>query len=315
MKHSISPYRRPLHLPGGHLQTIVHALTRRVVLPTPYVRERITTPDHDFLDLDWLKRGSKKLLILCHGLEGSSDRPYMQGMARHFFNHGFDVLAVNYRGCSGEINKAKRMYHSGATDDLDLIVGHAAVAYSELFLIGFSLGGNMILKYLGEKGVQSVFKKAVAFSVPLDLHDGVKGLDTGFNKMYVRRFLSTLKQKVVAKQQQYPDEIDLTPLDDITTVYDFDDTYTAWIHGFNGACDYYYRNSSIRFIDQIKTPTLVINAANDPMIGSIARGPEPFKNTDYVQFHLTSQGGHVGYYGYQNKVLWSEKQALHYMMK
>ena len=307
-------YKSPLHLPGGHLQTIVHGLTRKVHLSRPYARERIDTPDGDFLDLDWLKQGSEKLVILCHGLEGSSDRPYIMGMAEHFFNHQFDVLSVNYRGCSGEINRAVRMYHSGATDDFSLIADHVAKDYDELYLIGFSLGGNMILKYLGEQGDQTKFKRAVAFSVPLDLHDGVRQLDQGFNLVYVNRFLKTLKQKVRMKSKQHPDKIDLTALDEIKTVFDLDDSYTSWIHGFHGAADYYYKNSSIRFIDHIKTPTWVINAANDPMIGKIATSKQPFKNTSYVKFLRPLEGGHVGFYGYRNKILWSEKTALSIVM-
>ena len=306
-------YHPPFFLPGGHLQTIVPALTRKVRLPKPYRRERINTPDEDFLDLDWLESGHKKLLILCHGLEGSSDRPYILGMARHFFNHQFDVLAWNFRGCSGEINRAKRMYHSGATDDLAYVIDHAKRRYDELYLIGFSLGGNLSLKYLGEKGANTPIKKAVTFSVPLDLHDGVTLLDQGFNQIYVRRFLNTLKKKVLLKHAQYPDLIDLSPLSDISTVYDFDDTYTSRLHGFHGAADYYYQCSSIRFVQNIMIPTQVINAANDPMIGKIAISKQPFETNENVQFLLSKSGGHCGFSGYNNRVLWSEEMALRFI--
>ena len=141
-------YKRPAQFISSHLETIYPALFRKVTGLTTPERERLTLPDGDFVDLDWRKQGSKKLVIIQHGLEGSSDRPYILGVAKHFFNHGFDTLAWNYRGCSGEMNKAVRFYHSGATDDLGEVVKRALPEYSEVYLVGFSLGGNMTLKYL-----------------------------------------------------------------------------------------------------------------------------------------------------------------------
>src|SRR5690349_18377924 len=159
-------YSPPLFLFSPHLETIFPALLRRVDLKS-YTRERITTPDNDFLDLDWLKQDSHKLVILSHGLEGNSTRPYIKGMAKALFEEGYDILAWNFRGCSEEMNKQLRFYHSGATDDLDVVVKHAAEKkYDEIFLVGFSLGGNLTLKYLGEQASSSKIKKAVAISVP-----------------------------------------------------------------------------------------------------------------------------------------------------
>jgi predicted alpha/beta-fold hydrolase len=313
LKQEIPTYHAPHYLPGGHLQTIVPALTRKVSMPVHYERERIETSDKDFLDLDWLKNGNKKLLILCHGLEGSSDRPYIMGMARQFFNDLYDVLAWNYRGCSEEINLAPRMYHSGATEDLHFVFNHAAAAYDEVHLIGFSLGGNLVLKYLGEQGSDCKIKRAVAFSVPLDLHDGVTSLDRGINKAYAYRFLRSLRRKILVKHEQFPDLIDVSSLQDIKTIYDFDDTYTSHLHGFHNATDYYYKCSSIHFIESISIPTLIVNAANDPMIGKIAISPRPFPNHDHVTFHLSNKGGHCGFSGYSSKTLWSEKVALSFI--
>ncbi|MEQ8239911.1 MAG: alpha/beta fold hydrolase, partial [Cyclobacteriaceae bacterium] len=143
-------YQRPKVLFNGHIETIYPALFRKVTLPTLPVRERITTVDDDFLDIDWYRNGKNKVVILQHGLEGSSDRPYILGMARAFLLQSFDVCAWNFRGCSGEVNKAKIFYHSGATYDLENVVNHASKEYDQIFLVGFSLGGNLTLKYLGE---------------------------------------------------------------------------------------------------------------------------------------------------------------------
>lgn len=159
-------YSPPFLLFNPHLETIYPALLRRVTLQ-PYQRERITTPDNDFLDLDWLKQGFKKLIIISHGLEGNTQRAYMKGMAKAGYRQGYDILTWNYRGCSEEMNKTLGFYHSGATHDLATVVGHAEASgqYTEIFLVGFSLGGNLTLKYLGEERDRPAsLKKAVAFS-------------------------------------------------------------------------------------------------------------------------------------------------------
>src|SRR6185503_13164266 len=160
-------------------------LFRKVSTP-PLVRERIITPDNDFLDLDWLKQGSNKLVIVSHGLEGNSRRPYVLGMLRAFHRHGFDALAWNYRGCGEEMNRQRRFYHSGATDDLDTVIGHCIDrnCYDSIYLIGFSLGGNITLKYLGERTVNPIIKKAIAFSVPMDLRASCEKISTPPNWIY-----------------------------------------------------------------------------------------------------------------------------------
>src|SRR5690606_3644578 len=194
--HSDSSYRRPNWLFSGHLETIYPSLFRRVEIKKP-VRERIETPDGDFLDLDWFRSGSKRLVIVSHGLEGNSTRPYMLGMAREFGRNGFDVLTWNFRGCSEEMNRKVIFYHSGATYDLDTVVQKAQINYEEIYLLGFSLGGNLTLKYLGEKKSSNPkLRKGVAISVPLDLAGSCEKISKGENIIYSRRFLATLKQKV-----------------------------------------------------------------------------------------------------------------------
>jgi predicted alpha/beta-fold hydrolase len=192
-------YSAPRFLFNAHLETIYPTLFRKVRL-RGYQRERITLDDGDFLDLDWLKGGSEKLVIISHGLEGSAHRSYMKGMAKAFFESGFDVIAWNFRGCSGEVNKSLRFYHSGATDDLAQVVDHAlSKGYKNLFLIGFSLGGNLTLKFVGERQLNERIKGVTVFSVPLDLHTSCVQISKPSNWIYSHRFLRNLKQKVKEK--------------------------------------------------------------------------------------------------------------------
>lgn len=308
-------YKAPALLAGSHLETIYPALFRKVN-GIAYERERITTPDHDFLDLDWLKQGATKLVIISHGLEGNSDRAYVRGMARIFYQHGYDALAWNYRGCSGEINRKVRFYHSGATDDLDFIVRHAAsFGYTEINLVGFSLGGNLTLKYLGEKSdtLHSTIHKSVAFSVPLNLKTSCDKISMRSNWIYSQRFLKSLKKKVAEKASVFS-EIDPAPLARITSLLEFDDVYTAPLHGFKNALDYYEQSSSLRFLHRIKRPTLIVNAKNDPFLS-----PECYPTESqfpHLTFEYPTRGGHVGFALFsENGLYWSELRALHFIQQ
>jgi uncharacterized protein len=307
----ITAYRSPSLLFNSHLQTIYPSLLRKISVA--YLRERIPTPDHDFLDVDWLTKQSRKLVIISHGLEGNSKRPYVAGMANYFFNNGFDVLAWNYRGCSEEMNQQLRFYHSGATDDLDTIVEHAVQkGYDHINLLGFSLGGNLTLKYAGEQSekINSKIKKAVAFSVPLNLHSSCIALSKPSNWIYAQRFLKSLKKKIIDKAKQKT-EIDISPLSKIKTRIDFDDHYTAPLHGFENAIDYYKKCSSLYFLNNIKIPTLVVNAANDPFLNQDCFPIKQLKDHEHVRLEIPNQGGHCGFALFnQNGVYWSEQRAL-----
>ena len=306
-----STYRPPRWLLNGHMGTIYPALFRKVKLTTPYLRERIDTEDGDFLDLDWLSGGKKQLVILCHGLEGSSDRPYIRGMADAFWTSGFDVLAWNYRSCSEEMNRSLTMYHSGATDDLDWVVKYAVKrGYERLFLVGFSLGGNLILKYLGERDPITQISRCVVFSVPLDLSAGSDHISRLENRLYERRFLKSLKRKLLEKNKQHP-ELKIEAANKAETLRAFDELFTAPMHGFRGAEDYYRKCSSKFFVDTIKTPTLVINADNDPFLPQECRDPKLFENASSVLFELPQYGGHCGFVSYRNRPwYWSEQRAV-----
>jgi predicted alpha/beta-fold hydrolase len=307
-------YLPPFFLFSPHLETIYPSLLRRVTL-APYVRERITTPDDDFLDLDWLARGSGKVAIISHGLEGNSRRPYMKGMAKALHGNGFDVVAWNFRGCSDEMNRQLRFYHSGATDDLDTVVRHVIKNkhYNEVFLVGFSLGGNLSLKYLGERTVADQIKKAVVFSVPMDLKTSCEKISIAGNRIYSNRFLKSLKGKIIIKARQRKD-VDTSKLARIKTLLEFDDCYTAPLHGFRDALEYYTKCSSIHFVEHIKIPTLIINTLNDPFLSRECFPEAALKDHPFVELQILPRGGHVGFAQLnKNGLYWSEQRALEFL--
>jgi uncharacterized protein len=307
-------YDYPKWLFNGHLQTIIPGLFR-TSFALPFERERVNTPDGDFLDLDWLNNDSNSLVIISHGLEGNSRRPYMVGMARHFFQNGFDVLNWNYRGCSEELNKKPIFYHSGATYDLDFVVNHAAENYDHLYLIGFSLGGNLTLKFLGEKRERNPkIRKAVAISVPLHLESSCEKISSGENILYSKRFLKTLKEKVVRKSMQFPGEIPTGILRKIKTLQDFDNYYTGPLHGFRDAHDYYEQNSSLYFLENIEIPALILNAQNDPFLSDKCFPISMGRKLETVWMDFPKYGGHVGFRPRKKEdIYWSEKRAFEFI--
>jgi uncharacterized protein len=308
-------YSPPILLFNAHVETIFPALVRRVSLHA-YERERIITPDDDFLDIDWLRQSSTKLVIVSHGLEGNTERAYIKGMAKACYAEGYDILTWNYRGCGEEINRQLRFYHSGATDDLDTIIQHAVHSnrYSEINLIGFSLGGNLTLKYMGEnRRLPGSINKIIAFSVPLNLHTSCLQISRPENILYSQRFLKSLRKKVIQKASQHK-VLDIGPLSRIKTLLDFDDYYTGPIHGFKNALDYYEQSSAIRYIDTIQHPTLIVNALNDPFLSPECYPHKQLRQHKYVQLEIPNRGGHVGFTQFnKNGLYWSEQRALAFL--
>lgn len=305
-------YQPAAWLRSGHVQTVLPALLRRVN-GVSYQRERLTTPDEDFLDLDWSRAGSNALAILSHGLEGSSQRHYIRGMVHRLNLAGLDCLAWNYRGCSGEVNRQLRMYHNGATDDLDLVVRHAIRrGYSAIFLVGFSMGGNLSLLYLSELADQVIpeIKGVVAFSVPTQLADAAEQLKRPANWFYMQRFLRDLRYKVKQKMAQYPDALDDDGYHHIRDFKAFDDRYTAPLHGFDSAEHYWQQCSCGPRLSQLQVPGLLVNARNDPFLGRHC-----YPCADEVSHYLTTSypdhGGHVGFmqHGLHGDY-WSESRTL-----
>ena len=309
---SVNAYKPPFWLPDGHTQSIFPALFRQVDLPISQ-SERFELPDGDFLDADWYLRSpldGNPLLIVSHGLEGSSRRQYVTGLIRA--NPTMNAMAWNCRSCSGEPNRNARFYHSGATDDLDFIISQGiARGASAIYLVGFSLGGNLTLKWLGEQGEKAAkfVRKAVAFSVPLHLSSSSRKLARWENTLYTHRFIQTLKEKVTEKSARYPRDITPAMLMAIGSLYDFDNIITGPLHGFKDAEDYYEQNSSLYFLDAIRVPSLIVNAKNDPFLSKECL-PESVQNA-YVHIELPASGGHCGFYQQSYRGLtWAEQRTV-----
>ena len=298
---AVSTYRPTALLANGHLQTIAASTLRRVP-DVRYQRERLELPDGDFLDLDWSLAGDApagRLGIISHGLEGDSNRPYVRGMARALNQAGFDALAWNYRGCGGETNRLLRAYHLGDTDDLATVVDHTvgAKAYPQLFLTGFSAGGNVTLKYLGENAmrVPAQVQRAAVFSVPTDLKASSVHISRWQNQIYLRRFMNSLRDKMRVKAAHLPGQLDLTALNQLRDFPQFDERYTAPLHGFASADDYYEQAASGRYLSGIRIPTLLVNALNDPFRTASCVPRAAAEASQFFYLETPAEGGHVGF--------------------
>lgn len=299
--------RFPFNL--GHFNTIYSAFFRKTV-PLSFQRKRIETPDNDFFDVDFIENGSNKIAVLCHGLEGSSASKYIQTTAALLADKGYAIAAMNYRFCSGEINRQLVTYHSGRTEDLHTLVTDLLPHYASVYLIGFSLGGNLVLKYSGDGiyPIDAKIKATVAVSVPVDLHGSSIQLQQKENRLYTWRFLNTLSKKILLKHQQYPNQIDVSLLKKIKKLSDFDEYYTSQLNGFKDANDYYAKASSHPFLENIKHPTLLINALDDPFLSPSCFPFEAAKQNPNFHLLCPKHGGHVGFY--EKRYHWSEKQIL-----
>lgn len=312
-----STYRAPRWLFNRHMETMFPYFFRKVK-DVNYDRERIDTPDGDFLDLDWVISGNDTLVIICHGLEGSTDRPYMRGMAKAVNLAGFDALAWNYRGCSGEPNRKLRGYHSGATDDLDWVIQHALATgrYRHVALVGFSLGANLILKYAGEDGhiASGAVKSLVAFSAPVNLASSCQAIMQGFNRLYELSFLSSLVPKIKHKATLLPGSINLDLVAKVKRLVDFDQFFTAPIHGFANARDYYVKCSSKQFLPSIKVPTLIVNAINDTFLGKECYPVAIAEKHPQIYLEMPNRGGHVAFTSFETEgLLWSEVRTVAFL--
>ncbi len=310
---STSTYHAPFYLFNGHVETIIPSIFRQ--LQGVYNRERLELSDGDFLDLDWLARENDKLVVISHGLEGNSERHYAKGMATYFHNHGWDAVAWNCRGCSGEMNRLPKFYHHGATEDLAAVIEHAQKKYSHIVLIGFSMGGSLTLKYLGErKGVVNpAIKSATVFSVPCDLGSSARELDKPNKKFYLNRFLKKLEKKIHTKSLLFPELITASDFHQIKSFREFDNRYTAPLHGFKDADDFYEQASSKPFISSIQIPTLIVNAINDPFLPPECYPIEIAKSHAHVYLETPERGGHVGFTLGGKNENWMEVRAFEFV--
>lgn len=310
-------FHPPAWLRGGHLQTVLPVVWRRRAARLTQV-ETLELPDGDFLRLHWRKAGHRRLVILSHGLEGDAEAGYIRGMAAAVGAAGWDVLAWTFRGCGPQPNRLRRFYHSGETGDFGQVIRHAAPAYPEgVALVGFSLGGNMTLKYLGEAPPDPAVIGGAAVSAPVDLAASARALDRRWgNRVYVRRFLQTLIRKVEDKARRFPGEIDVGGIRRVRSFQEFDDRYTAQLHGFRDAADYWAQSSARQYLPGIAVPTLLINARDDPFLP-----PEcfPFSEAEASErFYLEAPefGGHVGFTDLaegQNGRTWAERRVTEFL--
>lgn len=290
-----SEFRAPWWLRNAHMQTLWQTLFRsRPVLPLQ--RERITLDDGDFLDLDWLGSGlHRPLVLILHGLEGSIESPYATGLMASLADAGLDSCFMHFRGCSGEPNRLDRSYHSGDTHDVAQVARYIEqrTGRSLYAAVGFSLGGNVLLKWLGESGPEAPVEKAVAISVPYRLADAAERMNHGFSRIYQYHLLSRLKRKYRDKFQSRKSPLNVD-IDALRTFVEFDDQVTAALHGFSGAEDYYRRASSGQYLHNIKAHTLLIHALDDPFMypGSV---PPADALAPLVRLELSEHGGHVGF--------------------
>lgn len=316
-----SDFRAPFAYRNAHIQTTFPTMFRHVH-GVAYQRERMQTSDGDFIDLDWSHSApgpSESLAVICHGLEGCADRAYMRGMTQACNRRGLDAVAYNFRGCSGEMNREKRFYNAGATDDLGAVLDHIRIShsYDSIYLIGFSLGANLVLKYAGEQGgeISADIRGAAAISAPCDLHASSIELHRVKNRLYHNRFLKMLLEKIKAKSTAYPElsEIDLKS---IRTLKDFDDNFTAPLGGFKDAADYWQQCSCRQFLPGISIPALILNAADDPILGPECFPYPESESNPSLYLEVPRWGGHVGFMERTGKTeYWHEKRTLDFILE
>ena len=318
----MTPYQAPAWLPGGHAQTIYPLLIKRA--GHPYRRERWETLDEDFIDLDWsetrvspARSAATPLVILFHGLEGNSKSHYSLSLMHALASIGWDGVVIHFRGCSGEPNRLPRAYHAGDSEEIDWILQRMRIIYPErpIFTVGVSLGANVLLKWLGERGTSAthLIRAAAAVSTPFDLALCGHHLGLGFNRVYSKYFLGTLKPGAEARLERFPGLYDKRRLREATTLYEFDDIVTSPLHGFCGVEDYWRRASSKPWLAAIRLPTLVLNARNDPFLPARAL-PEPGRVASGVTLEFSRQGGHAGFVNgpLPGKLDWLPHRILEY---
>lgn len=312
-----STYNPPYLFRNYHISTI-YAAKLRVVPKISQTRERLQLDDGDFVDIDWSSSesgNSKKVLVILHGLDGNAQRPYVVGLAHYFNNNGWDVAAFNFRGCSGEINKLYRSYNAGASEDLHQVITQilSHKKYEALAINGFSLGGNLLLKYLGEgNDLPEELKAAVAISAPCDLYASLKKLNEKRNWLYSKRFVMQLKKQLFLREKHFPEQITKKQIANCNNLYAIDNLYTSQAHGYSNALEYYEKSSALSFVPNINIPTLLINAQNDGFLSENSSPKQIAETNKNFYLEMPEYGGHVGFL--QNKkTTYTEERALKFI--
>jgi predicted alpha/beta-fold hydrolase len=319
---SADPYHPPFWYRGRHLQTLWGPLLRHWRRP-PLRRERLHTPDDDFIDLDWLAGAPEQgpLLLILHGLEGSVRSHYARGLLRGAAALGWRAAVMHFRSCSGEVNRLPKLYHSGETSDLEWVIGELAKRepVPSIGLVGVSLGGNVALKWLGEQGdaAPAEVRAAAAISTPFDLAACARVLDQGFNRaIYTGSFLRTMKAKIRAKRHLYDGRLDVDAALRARTFTEYDRFFTAPINGFADERDYWTRASSAPYLERIRRPTLLINALNDPFMPAACLPTAVVQGSRWLEAAFVAEGGHVGFLdGALGRASWAERRALAFLAR
>ena len=312
-----SDFRPPKIFRNSFIATVYSGIIRSFNLIQK--RERIILEDGDFLDLDWSYAAAptKRLGIVLHGMEGNGQRPYVSGVAACLNSKNFDAICVNFRGCSGETNNKFFSFHSGQSQDLEAVIDHiiSNYNYESIYLKGISLGGNIVLKYLGENSeIPKQIKAAMALSVPVDLAGSAKTLHKFKNIFYHIYFMMGLKFKLKQKQRQFPKAMSRIELWKIWTLQKLDEVYTSRANGFENANDYYKKSSSLKFLHKIQTPVLILNALNDSFLPDSCYPITIAEDNSYIHLEMPKHGGHVGFI-LPGKFYYNEIRALEFFSK
>ena len=311
-----SSFTTPLFFRNGHINTIYRQLV--MTETNHYNRKRIMTWDHDFIDLDFSTVNSNQLVILIHGLEGSSESNYVLSTSKVLNAAGYDTVSLNLRGCSGEDNLLLSTYHSGKTDDVDFVINHILENYNyeNIMIVGYSLGGNLTLKYFGEYDTPTQVSCGVAISVPIDLESSCQEMSKPKNFFYMARFLKSLRSKVIEKSRKYPNfNVNLKALLKARSFEEFDELYTAPVFGFSSAQDYWKKASSKQYLPKIQKPTLLITSKDDPFLTEECYPYKEAMNSKKFYLEVTKYGGHVAFLTdfSTKKTKWLENRILHFL--
>ena len=311
-----SAFRPAWWLPGPHLQTLYPSLFRTRTAPR-LARQRLELPDGDFVDLDWTQRTDGMVVLVLHGLEGNLESHYTGAILKVLAHQGYNAGLLYFRNCSGEPNRLPRSYHSGDTGDLDTAIRHIRQAFPgrDIAVIGYSLGGNVLLKWLGEQAAAAPVRTAIAISVPFDLNRVALKLETGLSRIYQRHLLKKLTAAVLRKAPLHPPPWPLERLQELRTFRQFDNAITAPLNGFRDVDDYYGRSSCRQYLQDIRTPTLIIQARDDPFLPETAL-PAANDLGPAVTLELARYGGHVGFIAGPNPLrprYWLEQRILQHL--
>jgi predicted alpha/beta-fold hydrolase len=281
---------------NGHFSTIYAARVKQFYAPN-YQREKLELLDGDFLTVDYKLKSKEKAVIICHGLEGNSQRTYVNSCADYFLKKDFSVFAWNNRSCGGEMNRLPRLYHHATIEDLDAVVQFAlSIEIKEIYLIGFSMGGAQVMNYFGRiSEINLKVKAGVAVSVPVEVKASAESLKKGFNQVYMKNFVIDITKKLKVKSEQFPELMDWNKIKNINNFDYLDDNFTAPIHGFTDKEDYYYNVSPARSIEKINKPVLVLNALDDPFLGEGCFPVKLAEKNSFIHLETPKYGGHCAY--------------------